>query len=157
MLVRWTPATEVDRLAHAMNHLFDTGYADLRAWVGSGDLPPVAPRMQINANQTDVARDAFGNGIGGIRLPELEVPVATLTGTGNTAADTNPVSGFCRLFGTTKPFDAATLARLYPTHADYVRAFTAATGRLARQGFLLPNDEEAALFTAAQAPVPTAA
>jgi alpha/beta hydrolase family protein len=139
------------------NDVFDTAYADLRAWVTTGHPPPHAPRMQINAAGTDVARDSFGNGIGGIRLPQLEVPTATLTGTGNRPADTNPVSGFCVLFGTTTPFSAATLAQLYPTHADYVRAFTAATNSLARQGFLLPADRAALLFTAEQAPVPAPA
>ena len=69
-------------------------------------------------------------------------------------ADSNPVSGFCVLFGTTTPFDAATLSQLYPTHATYVRQFTRATESLVRQGFLLPADAEDALFTAQQAPVP---
>jgi hypothetical protein len=122
-----------------------------------GKEPPHAPRMQINAVGTDVARDSFGNGVGGIRLPQLEAPTATLTGTGNRAADTNPVSLFCFLFGTTTPFSPATLAALYPTHADYVRAFSAATARLARHGFLVPADEDIALFNAAQAPVPAPA
>jgi hypothetical protein len=135
-------------------YLMDTAFADLRAWVTFGHEPPVAPRMEINATGTDVARDAHGNGIGGIRLPQLDVPTATLTGTGNRPADTNPISIFCVLFGTTTPFDQATLAALYPDHAAYVRAFTAATLRLARQGFLQPADEQDALFTAQQAPVP---
>jgi hypothetical protein len=136
------------------NYLFDTAYSDLRAWVSWGRPPPEAPRMQINAAGTDVARDAFGNGIGGIRLPQLEAPTATLTGTGNRPADSNPVSLFCVLFGTTTPLDAATLSSLYPTHAAYVQKFTKATETLARQGFLLPGDEQDALFTAQQAPVP---
>jgi hypothetical protein len=136
------------------NYLFDTAYADLQAWVSWGRPPPEAPRMQINAGGTGVARDSFGNGIGGIRLPQLEAPAATLTGTGNAPADSNPVSGFCVLFGTTTPFDAATLSQLYPTHATYVRQFTRATESLVRQGFLLPADAEDALFTAQQAPVP---
>jgi hypothetical protein len=139
------------------SYLFDTAYAALQAWVRSNRLPPVAPRMQINAAGTDVARDAFGNGLGGVRLPQLTVPTATLTGTGNVPADTNPISAFCRLFGTTTPFDAATLAKLYPTHAAYVQAFTAATRNLAARGFLLPDDERAALFVAEQAPVPAPA
>jgi hypothetical protein len=135
-------------------YLMDTAFADLRAWVTVGHEPPMAARMQINAAGTDVARDAHGNGIGGIRLPQLEAPTATLTGTGNRAADTNLISIFCVLFGTTTPFDQATLAALYPNHAAYVRAFTAATLRLARAGFLQPADEQDALFTAQQAPVP---
>jgi hypothetical protein len=135
-------------------YLMDTAFADLRLWVNIGHEPPVAPRMEINAAGTDVARDAHGNGLGGIRLPQLEAPTATLTGTGNRPADTNPISIFCVLFGTTTPFDAATLAGLYPDHGAYVRAFTAATLRLARDGFLLPEDIQDALFTAQQAPVP---
>ncbi|HEX5401596.1 MAG TPA: alpha/beta hydrolase domain-containing protein [Pseudonocardiaceae bacterium] len=137
------------------SYLFDTAYRDLRTWVRTGQAPPVAPRMRINAAGTDVARDAFGNGIGGIRLPQLAAPIATLTGVGNRPADTNPVSIFCVLFGTAAPFDAATLARLYPTHTAYVRAFTAATLSLARQGFLTKADVADALFGAQQAPVPT--
>jgi hypothetical protein len=138
------------------SYLFDTAYTDLRTWVSTGGPPPIAPRMRINAAGTDVARDVHGNGIGGLRLPEVAVPTATLTGVGNTPADTNTVSRFCVLFGTTVPFDAATLAALYPTHAAYVRAFTAATNSLARQGFLLPGDVADALFGAEQAPVPAA-
>ncbi|WP_371778140.1 alpha/beta hydrolase domain-containing protein [Streptosporangium subroseum] len=148
------PVCTAQRNTASQSYLFDTAYAALRSWVVSGKLPPTAPRMQINAEGTDVARDSFGNGLGGIRLPQLEVPTATLTGVGNTAADANPISAFCRLFGTTVPFDAATLAKLYPTHNAYVRAFTAATRKLAAQGFLLPDDERAALFAAEQASVP---
>jgi Alpha/beta hydrolase domain len=138
------------------SYLMDTAYAALGSWVDFGHPPAQAPRMQINAAGTDVARDSFGNGIGGIRLPQLDVPTATLTGTGNRAADTNPVSVFCVLLGTTTPFTAAQLAAPYPDHGAYVRAFTTATNRLAGQGFLLPGDRAQALFLAQQAPVPTA-
>jgi hypothetical protein len=151
------PVCSARRNTASQSHLFDTAYASLRSWVTSGKLPPVGPRMQINATGTDVARDAAGNGLGGIRLPEMEVPTATLSGVGNTAGDANPLSAFCRLFGTTVPFDAATLAELYPSHAAYVRAFTTATRKLAARGFLLPAGEQAALFAADQAPIPVPA
>jgi Alpha/beta hydrolase domain len=137
-------------------YLFDTAYAALDTWVRTGRAPAQAPRMQINAEGTGLARDAMGNGLGGIRLPQIAVPTATLTGTGNTPADANPNSRFCVLFGTTTPFTPATLAALYPTHAAYVRAFTAATATLVRQGFLLPADAAAAIFGATRAPVPPA-
>jgi Alpha/beta hydrolase domain len=138
-------------------YLFDAAYAALDTWVRTGRAPAPAPRMRITADGTGLARDARGNALGGIRLPQIEVPTATLTGTGNTAADANPNSRFCILFGTTTGFSPATLAELYPTHAGYVRAFTAATAALVRQGFLLPADAAAALFSAARAPVPAAA
>ncbi|MDP9842716.1 hypothetical protein J2853_001927 [Streptosporangium lutulentum] len=151
------PACTSQRNTAPQSYVFDTAFAALRNWVVSGKLPPTAPRMQINAEGTDVARDGFGNGLGGIRLPQLEVPTATLSGVGNTAADASPISAFCRLFGKTVPFDAATLAKLYPTHSAYMRAFTAATRKLVAQGFLLPADERAFLFDAEQAPVPAPA
>jgi hypothetical protein len=138
------------------SYLMDAAFAALREWVDHGHQPPVAPRMQINAAGTDVARDSFGNGVGGIRLPQLDVPTATLTGTGNRPADGNPVSIFCILFGTTTAFSAATLSALYPSHDAYVQAFTAATKRLAKQDFLLPRDQQMALFLANQAPIPAA-
>lgn len=136
------------------SYLMDTAFAGLRSWVNFGRQPSQGPRMQINADGTDVARDSFGNGLGGIRLPQLDVPTATLTGTGNRPADTSPVSIFCVLFGTTTPFTAATLSALYPNHSVYVQKFSEATRQLARQGFLLPKDEQTALFLAEQAPVP---
>jgi len=51
--------------------------------------------------------------------------------------------GFVFLFGTTRPFDDATLARLYPGgHAEHVRRFDQATARAVEQGFLLEADAE---------------
>jgi len=67
--------------------------------------------------------------------------------------DGEPNSGpttFCRLFGHTKPFDAATLAQLYPNaHADYVAAFYAAVDEAVRSRIWL--DPEAERFKAAAA------
>ena len=40
------------------------------------------------------------------------------------------------------PFDAATLASVYPNHDAYVSAFDAATKRARRAGFVLKPDAE---------------
>jgi hypothetical protein len=56
----------------------------------------------------------------------------------------------CGLFGSTVPFDQATLTSLYPTHAAYVSRFQAAAQQAVRAGFLLPADA-AALEAAASA------
>jgi hypothetical protein len=47
---------------------------------------------------------------------------------------------FCGIFGTTVPFDAATLAGLYPTHEAYVSAVTASTDAAVAAGFLRAAD-----------------
>jgi hypothetical protein len=77
------------------------------------------------------------------RTPQLDVPIATLSGQGQTG------SIICALFGTTAPFDATTLASLYPDHGAYVSAFNKASRRAVRAGFLLRHD--ATLMTAAAA------
>lgn len=58
--------------------------------------------------------------------------------------------GFCALFGTTTPFDAPTLATLYPSHAGYVAAVLDAARKAVHGGFILKADRPA-IATAAMA------
>ncbi len=76
-------------------------------------------------------RDEHGNARGGIRTPQLDVPVAVLSGEG------------ASIIGKTVPFDAATLRSLYPTHGDYVRAFERSADRAVRNRHLLAVDAQA--------------
>jgi hypothetical protein len=98
----------------------------LDAWVRTGVAPPNGPRFEFT-NGT-LARDANGNARGGIRLPPIEVPVASY------------VSTSCGLGGITVPFNELQLQALYPTHADYYAKMTAATKASAAAGWLLPED-----------------
>jgi hypothetical protein len=108
----------------------------LNRWVRTGRVRGgSAPRLAITAgNPPVIERDAFGNARGGIRTPAVDVPVATHSGLGQTG------SAFCSIFGTTTAFDAATLAQLYPSHADYVRAVVRSARRAKRAGYLLKAD-----------------
>ena len=85
---------------------------------GRGNAPPEKP----------VKRDAHGNIMGGIRLAEMDAPVALESGE------------LCGLGGTHKPFDTATLNALYPTHDAYVAKVTAASNAAVKSGFLLQAD-----------------
>jgi hypothetical protein len=40
------------------------------------------------------------------------------------------------------PFDAATLAKLYPTHDVYVARVTASANQAVADGFMLPDDAQ---------------
>jgi hypothetical protein len=80
-----------------------------------------------------VVRDAHGNALGGVRTPQVDVPIATLSGEGEGA-------DLCPILGSTVPLDAGTLASLYPSHRAYVRAFNKATRRAVRAGFILKPD-----------------
>jgi hypothetical protein len=107
----------------------------LNRWVQRGKAPPQAPRLDVVAGSPPaINRDAFGNAVGGIRTPYVDVPTATLSGLGQTG------SVFCFLFGTTTPFDDATLASLYPSHNAYVAAVKKATNSAVRAGFLRQRD-----------------
>jgi Alpha/beta hydrolase domain len=124
----------------ALHHLVE--------WVQNGTLPPVSPRLDVHAGATDadpaiISRDARGNALGGIRTPSVDVPVSALSG--------DPVKGakqFCVLFGSTAPFDAATLAALYPTHDTYVQAFTASAEAAVNNGFVLRPEADTMIAVA---------
>ena len=124
--------------------MFNAALASLRRWARYGlAVPPSALPIGLNADGT-VARDTFGNALGGVRTPQLEVPIATLLGTG----------GCSPLVGSTMPFGGATLAALYPTHQDYVGTVRTAARRARRQRFLLRPDVRQILGEASQAAVP---
>ena len=75
--------------------------------------------------------------MGGVRTPWIEAPIGTLSGLGQSGG----VFGF--LFGTTKPFDAAKVARLYPGgKRDYLAQFLRALDDAVSKGFLVAEDRE---------------
>ena len=130
----------------------------LASWVRDGVAPPQSPRIELGdpADDDPVLRDRFGNARGGIRLPQLEAPTATLDGRANAAAGSaneGGVRNFCFLFGHTAPFDQATLASLYPTHEQFVSRFGAAVDRLVQDGYLLPDEADAARRAAQASPI----
>jgi len=109
--------------------------ASLNEWVRDGTPPPTAPRLEVSKWPLfPILRDAHGNALGGIRTPQVDVPIATLSG------EAQRGSLFCLLFGSTVPFDDAKLASLYPNHESYVSAFNEATDRAVQGGFILPED-----------------
>jgi Alpha/beta hydrolase domain len=121
--------------------------AALRTWVVDDEPPPEAPPLEVADGA--IARDERGIARGGIRTPAVDAPVSVLTG------DAPPGrSVICLLFGDTRPFDAATLADLYPTHQDYVDAVTESVDAAVEAGFLLDADGEAVVAAAEDAAVP---
>ena len=126
--------------AGPQHYVVSAAVAQLDSWVRTGQPPHRARRLKVKGDA--FVLDRHGNVRGGIRSPQLKAPIATLSGLGQTG------STFCGLFGTTVPFDAATLQSLYPTHDKYVRAISRATKRAVRRGFLLPVDADAIVAAA---------
>ena len=106
----------------------------LNRWVANGTPPPRAPTLAVARRSPVVfARDGGGNVRGGARSPQVDVPIAALTGVGN-----NPA--FCSLFGTTVPYTAGQLARRYSSHKQFVSRWDRATTEDVAAGYLLSAD-----------------
>jgi hypothetical protein len=102
--------------------------------VRTGKAPKSAPRLDVSAGPpVTINRDAKGNGLGGIRTPQLDVPIATFTGEQDGGI-------LCRLFGTTTPFDNATLASAYPSHKTFVSKYNKALKRAVKKGWIVKAD-----------------
>lgn len=127
-------------------YVYNAAWDHVVAWVRHGQLPPVAPRITYAG--TAIARDAFGNALGGIRLSEHAVATAENSAT-NAAADASPGSLFCSLFATHVPFTDEQLAALYRNHGRYVSQVAQANGANVSAGFLLPADSEESTASAA--------
>jgi hypothetical protein len=111
----------------------------LNQWVVNGLAPPIPPLMDVTTTPGEpvvFATDANGNVIGGVRTPQVDAPVATLSGVGNSGG----LGGFCSLFGRTIPFSPSQLAALYPTHQQFVLQWDAATLKDLFGGYLLLPD-----------------
>lgn len=71
-------------------------------------------------------------------------PIATLSGV---CTGSDPLT---ILFGSTWPFPAATIGRLYPDRYAYLSAFETSLKAATANGFLLPADEPEAMRHAAE-------
>ncbi|HVU01144.1 MAG TPA: alpha/beta hydrolase domain-containing protein [Polyangiaceae bacterium] len=114
----------------------------LDQWVRTGEAPPTSPRLDVQGSPPSYAVDGNGNVTGGIRTPEVDVPVDTLSGA--------PPGGSiaCQLFGSTTPLPADRLATLYSSAAAYTAAYGAAADSAVQSGFVLPEDKDALLADA---------
>jgi hypothetical protein len=110
--------------------------AHLDRWLRTGEPPPGAPLIDIGGDPVEVLRDPFGNATGGLRLPEVAVPLAQYGPFGLPTISH-------RLRGFTVRFDPALLRQLYPDRADYLAKYAAATDAALEAGWLLPADAEA--------------
>ena len=132
------------------HYVSQAAVAALNRWIREATPAPQAARMEMSATEPSrFALDANGNVKGGIRTPWLDVPTAVLSGLGQGGGS------FAFLFGTTRSFDAAQLAKLYPGgRREYLARFEASTDDAVRAGFILAADAaEIKALAAAACPV----
>jgi len=113
----------------------------MHEWLANGKKPPSAPRIE-RTQSGDPEVDAFGNPVGGYRLPVVDVPVATYT------------SGCAPLYGQTDQLSETTLKALYPTHEEYVAELERSIDETIDKGWLLPFDAKDLRARARTSPIP---
>ena len=122
--------------------------------------PPIAPRGEYDPSPpgaTDqLDRDELGIAEGGIRLPEMTVPVRLNTGVNATGPGGGIFSAFCRLLGSTEDLPDSVLLSRYDDWADYV-AQVEGEGPGGRRGRLPPRPGRPATCSPAQAGLHAAA
>jgi Alpha/beta hydrolase domain len=128
---------------------FDAMVRNLDLWVRYGIRPPHADPIATQTTGTTITGvvDQFGNVVGGLRSPYLDVPTSTWFGNSTGAS-------FCGIAGHEVPFSADRLRQLYRNHGAYVSQVTNDTARLVAERFLTVSDGLRLIQEAAHADVP---
>jgi hypothetical protein len=122
------------------HYVVEAALWSLDRWIRTGQAAPKADRIKLleGGQQSDpptIVVDSNGAAEGGIRTPWMDVPTATLSGSGNSGGP------LAFLVGVSEPFDAAKLDRIYPGgKSEYLRKFEASLSAAIDAGFILPAD-----------------
>ena len=143
----------------------------LDRWVARNQAPPATKLMPLQPAKDDATvlqaprtlpdavvqvpqRDADGNPVGGVRMPDVDVPL------GVNGAQNEPLTSFtCSLTGAFLPFARTkegegrhpSIAERYKDQSDYVNRVRSAARRAQAEGFLLPADAAVIINAAADA------
>jgi hypothetical protein len=124
---------------------------NLTAWITRATAPPPSayPRFSDRTLTPELwpAVDADGNEIGGLRHPDVAVPLATYAGWNPSAEDPGTL---VRALGSTIPFTPASILRRYPNRAEFLDRVRREGAALARDGYLLEDDMETIVSTSAK-------
>ena len=123
-----------------VSSFFEASAAHLARWAEKGTAPASVPRMELaTLDKASVAKnDQYGNALGGIRSPFLDVPLAKYEAH-STGAPT------CWQFGNVTPLPAATLKQSYGDAQGYMTKFTKALDAAIKKGYILPLDRQTVL------------
>jgi hypothetical protein len=126
------------------SYVVEAALVQIQNWIDYGKEPPHIPAIQAVNMIFGYKMDKHGNVKGGVRLPEIEVPVAqyfvNMTKTG--------------LGGYKIPFKEKEIIKLYPTHQEYVDKVTAAARAAEKAGIILPYRAEQYIKEAAASSIP---
>jgi hypothetical protein len=120
-------------------YVYDAALQNLFQWARKGTPPPKGDRIQIKedvgefATTRTVALDEYGNGLGGVRTPYVDVPVATYF-------TVSPGPGTCGELGHKVVFEPSRLNSLYPNARAYTTKVSQSVDRLVKDRWLTESD-----------------
>lgn len=117
-----------------MAPLYDAVFHHMQRWVTDRAAPPVQPKIEFAGDPARIVRDEHGIATGGIRLPQVEVPLAT------NSANPRGEGIFAVLGGSCEPFAADKVRALYGDEATFLAKFEAAAQRAVDAQVLRPRD-----------------
>jgi hypothetical protein len=120
-------------------------FHNLDLWVRKSIPPPIAEQIHVENGAAVV--DKFGNVVGGVRSPFVDVPASTWFG--NSTGES-----FCMIAGHEVAFDPERLKQLYPTREAYVKAVAKDVAELVSKRFIMPQDGEELVQKAKKASIP---
>jgi len=147
--------------AHGMTdfpfeYFMAAAFSNLDAWARLGCAPPKAPLMSLKkvsgAPFPVPETDKYGNALGGLRSPYVDVPSATYFGTSTPAYPAARLG--CSLSGYKVPLKGSDLLELYPTHDGYVKKVSEEVDAMVKERLLTPSDGVKIKNEAVQASVP---
>jgi hypothetical protein len=123
----------------------DAALHHVQDWMQNGTAPPVQPRIEFAGTPPQIVRDGDGIARGGIRLPQVYVPLAH-----NSAIQRSP-DVFARLIGSHEPFSVEEIRKRYGSRESYLARYGDATRAAEEAGVILPRDVEPMMEEAARA------
>jgi hypothetical protein len=117
----------------------DAALHHLQAWMSEGTPPPAQPRIAFGGEPAEIVRDEHGIARGGIRLPQVEVPL------GHNSAIQQAPDIFARLVGYHESFPVEKVRDLYGDRAAYLARYEEATHAAEAASVVLPRDVDALL------------
>jgi hypothetical protein len=129
----WAPYCVDDVNPFPLQYVMDGAFDNLYRWVQEGIPAPTAARIQVSSAGA-TSTDVYGNALGGVRTPYLDVPTQTYY-------PTTPGTGSCELlWGHAVPFAGYFLRGLYATHHDYLSKVQQDAQSLMASKWLVPSD-----------------
>jgi hypothetical protein len=150
---RGLPETVEEPSDFPMPALAGGALRNLRRWAVDGIAPPRAARLTNLSNKDDgpcgrmaealpLLRDEHGNALGGVRTPDLDVPVAAYYPHSTLPPDDAGAGAFQGdIMGSMNRFSVDKLRTLYGSPETYRAAYEAGVARLVAEGWI--DEDEA--------------